>query len=49
MKKICDMRLEEFQALKKSGLFWEFYPEASGDFHKDRESSAKGKFKIENG
>lgn len=27
---------EEYQGLLKSGMFWEFYPELTGDYEKDK-------------
>lgn len=41
------MTIQEYTLLKETGMFWELYPEATGDYQKDRELSAQGKFKIE--
>lgn len=47
MKKIKDFTLEEYQALKDTGMFWEFYPEATGMYKVDVELSRLGEFKFE--
>ena len=45
--KIKLMTIQEYILLKETGMFWELYPEATGNYQKDRELSEKGKFKIE--
>lgn len=47
MKKIKLMTIQEYTLLLESGMFWEWYPEATGDYNKDRALSAQGKFKFE--
>ena len=45
--KIKLMTIQEYILLKETGMFWELYPEATGNYQKDRELSEIGKFKIE--
>lgn len=47
MKKIKLMTIQEYTLLLESGMFWEWYPEATGKYNEDKVLSAKGKFKIE--
>lgn len=47
MNKIYMMDIIEYTKLKESGIFWELYPEAKGDYHEDQKLSIQGKFKIE--
>lgn len=47
MKKIKDLTIHEYILLKSSGMFWEIYPEATGDYEKDKILSATNKFNIE--
>ena len=41
------MTIQEYTALLECGVFWEWYPEATGRYNEDRALSAQGKFKIE--
>ena len=38
MKELKDLTLQEYEGLKKSGLLWEFYPEATGGAYEDLEA-----------
>ena len=40
MKALKDLTYNEYKALKSSGVFWEVYPEATGDFSTDCNKSA---------
>lgn len=35
MKNLKDFSKEEYTLLLKSGMFWELYPEATGDYSED--------------
>lgn len=36
---------KNYDSILKSGMFWEFYPELSGDYAKDKEAFAQHKIK----
>jgi len=36
MKKLKELSLEEYDKLKSSGLFWVLFPEATGNFERDK-------------
>lgn len=45
--RICLMDLSEYSKLMDSGMFWELYPEATGEYLTDKAMSAQGKFRVE--
>lgn len=45
--RVSIMSFDEYNNLKKSGMFWELYPEASGIYYVDKLRSLVGEFKIE--
>lgn len=45
--KIKDLTEDEYLMLLNSGMFWELYQEAVGDYKKDKELSEQNKFSIE--
>ena len=45
--KIKDLTIGEYLLLLNSGLFYELYPEATGEYELDVKLSKEGKFKIE--
>ena len=45
--KIKDLTIGEYLSLVNSGLFYELYPEATGNYEEDVKLSKEGKFKIE--
>lgn len=46
-KKISSLTMPEYVELKYSGMFWEWYPEATGNYNEDKVLSNEGKFEIE--
>jgi hypothetical protein len=45
--KLCFFTKEQYELLLHSGMFWELYPEATGDYEKDKELSRNNEFEIE--
>lgn len=45
--KIKNFTIEEYNYLLGSGMFWELYPEATGNYEEDKKLSEEGKFSIE--
>jgi hypothetical protein len=37
MKKLGELSLQEYNKLKQSGMFWEIYPESTGNIDDDLE------------
>ena len=46
--KIKDFTKEEYLKLLNSGMFWEWYPEATGIYETDKDMSNNNCFSIEN-
>jgi hypothetical protein len=45
--KIKYFTVKEYKSLKKTGIFWELYPEATGNYIEDVILSINNKFSIE--
>lgn len=42
MKPLQDLTLQEYEKLKASGMFWVYYPEATGNCNKDLQAICVG-------
>lgn len=48
VKKLHNFTIQEYANLKNTGLLWELFPEATGNFLDDVETSFNNEFRIEN-
>ena len=48
LRRMSEMTLEEYKKLEASGMMWEFYPYATGQYLKDREY-AKHMYNLKRG
>lgn len=46
-KYICEMTEQEYSSLKTTGMFWEWYPEATGIYEQDKALSQNKTFLFE--
>lgn len=46
-KFICEMTEQEYISLKSTGMFWEWYPEATGIYEQDKILSKNKNFLFE--